>query len=211
MLSGWVQVAFERELVGDITPVTVGDAPLVLVHAGDRVRAASAVCPHRGAHLGFGGRVDGEVIVCPFHGHRIHVGHARDDRFCVPEFPAIGYGGMIFIRLGDAHENGLTAFFDRLADGHVFVPGFQLHVDARPELVIENAFDASHFAPVHGMPDEPKFSVRDDENGAFRVEGAFPLPRSTWHRVEEELADVHFVARAFSPNLVISELRGEFP
>ncbi|MEV6419914.1 Rieske 2Fe-2S domain-containing protein [Streptomyces sp. NPDC051662] len=31
------------------------------------VRVVDPYCPHLGAHLGFGGLVDGENIVCPFH------------------------------------------------------------------------------------------------------------------------------------------------
>lgn len=211
MLGGWVEAAYEHELVGELTPVYVGERPIVLVRDEERLRAVDAVCPHRGANLGFGGRLDDGAIVCPFHGHRIRLGSASGAGFSVAEHPLLGYGGMIFVLLGEPRDNGLARHLERLARDHVFVPGFTIHVHARPELVVENAFDASHFAPVHGVSDEPRFAVRPSEDGEFAVEGEMAVPRSRWHRVETETAHLRFVARAFSPNLVISELEAEFP
>ena len=49
----------------------LGDAYRVLVMArwqnGD-VRVMDAYCPHLGADIGVGGRVEGNCLVCPFHG-----------------------------------------------------------------------------------------------------------------------------------------------
>src|SRR3546814_13153829 len=71
--TGWFWVAWSHE-------VSVEDAPRPLRYFGrDLVlyRGASgrpvvldAHCPHLGAHLGYGGSVCDDDIVCPFHGWR---------------------------------------------------------------------------------------------------------------------------------------------
>lgn len=129
------------------------------------------------------------------------------------EFPLLGYGGLLFVRLSDEHENGLEAFLDDLAEDHFFVPGFAMTVKAPAPMVIENAFDESHFRPVHGVSNEPEFTIRPSEHGEFAVEGMFEVAPSPWQRSGNGEANVTapFVARAFSPHLVISELGGSHP
>jgi phenylpropionate dioxygenase-like ring-hydroxylating dioxygenase large terminal subunit len=41
------------------------------------VRLLEAYCPHLGAHLAVGGRVEGETLVCPFHGWRFDTASGR--------------------------------------------------------------------------------------------------------------------------------------
>jgi nitrite reductase/ring-hydroxylating ferredoxin subunit len=45
---------------------------LVAWHDGETYRIADAFCPHLGAHLGVGGRVDDGCLVCPFHEWTFH-------------------------------------------------------------------------------------------------------------------------------------------
>ena len=68
MYAGWYRVAFTPDATEEVSPAEIGSLPLVLVKTPDGIGAFDAVCPHRGAHLGYGGRLDGGVIVCPFHG-----------------------------------------------------------------------------------------------------------------------------------------------
>jgi nitrite reductase/ring-hydroxylating ferredoxin subunit/uncharacterized membrane protein len=49
------------------TRVNVRGAAVVLTRHDDEVRAIAATCPHRGAPLDEG-KVDGEVLTCPWHG-----------------------------------------------------------------------------------------------------------------------------------------------
>ena len=53
---------FDREMIGWRT--ASGEAVVM-----------DAYCEHLGAHLGYGGQVEGEVIQCPFHGWQV-VGRA---------------------------------------------------------------------------------------------------------------------------------------
>lgn len=69
--SGWFQVAWAGELaVGDVRPIRYFGQDLVLYRGKRGYHVLDAFCPHMGAHLGHGGMVAGDSIVCPFHGWR---------------------------------------------------------------------------------------------------------------------------------------------
>jgi phenylpropionate dioxygenase-like ring-hydroxylating dioxygenase large terminal subunit len=70
--NGWFQLAYSDELeVGDVKVLHYFGEDLVLCRTEDGVaRAFDAYCPHLGAHLGYGGRVVGNTLRCPFHAWR---------------------------------------------------------------------------------------------------------------------------------------------
>lgn len=216
MFSGWYQVTFVHELGEELTPATIGETPLVLVRTPGGIRAFDAACPHRGAHLAYGGRLAGDAIICPFHGKRIGLGSCAHGLYKVREHPVLSNGGMVFIRLGASPDYGFGAFLDELATSHLFLPGFAHEIDVRADIVIENAFDATHFLPVHKIRNEPRFTVLSDgadRQSPFTVEGIFELPHSPWQRCAPNASSlrVPFVARAFSPHVVVSSLGGTYP
>ncbi len=67
--TGWFQVAWSSDVAcGQAIPIEAFGQQLVLFRAKSGTLALMhAFCPHMGAHLGHGGVVDGETIVCPFH------------------------------------------------------------------------------------------------------------------------------------------------
>src|SRR3954471_10338253 len=96
MRYGWYQLAFERELSAELTPLRSA-LPLVALRTRKGVRVFDAVCPHRGAHLGFGGRADQDAIICPFHGYRIGIGTQCEEKaYRVREYSTLLVGGMLF-------------------------------------------------------------------------------------------------------------------
>jgi phenylpropionate dioxygenase-like ring-hydroxylating dioxygenase large terminal subunit len=212
MRGGWYLVAFESQLTGDITPIDVGATPIILVADGDRIRCFDATCPHQGANLGYGGRLDGRGIVCPFHGKRITLGSQVGIEYCVREYATLGYGGMVFVLLTEQHENGLHDLLQQLVVDHIFMPFNCTLLSAAGELVIENAFDASHFRPVHGVRNSPRLTVRRTEEGSFIAEGELHVAQSTWYRAEADAAlRIPFKACALSPHLVFSHMTGDDP
>ncbi|WKK24005.1 Rieske 2Fe-2S domain-containing protein [Streptomyces olivoreticuli] len=65
---------------GDFKPGTVttsafmdGEIVIYRTRRGT-LRVTRPYCPHLGAHLGAGGRIEGELLVCPFH----HFAYAPD-------------------------------------------------------------------------------------------------------------------------------------
>jgi 3-ketosteroid 9alpha-monooxygenase subunit A len=212
---GWQQVAFTRELEADLTPASVGGLPLVLVRRDDTVTAYDAVCPHRGANLAYGGRLDRDVIVCPFHGRRIGLGADCSKTYRVREYQTLELGGCVFVLMSDEHENGFTAFLERLAPTHVFAPGFTLSAPIAPEYVIENAFDTDHFTAVHGISRRPRMNVYPGPHGELSVEALFTAAgRRAWHARSGEDGGgeatepvvFRFFGSVFGPNIVATEL-----
>lgn len=117
--------------------------------------------------------------------------------------------GGLFVLLNPSCDTGLEAFLDDLQKSHRIVSGFSFRVKVPAEYVIENVFDADHFAPVHGLDRRPRLSVRSAENGVLCVEGDLDMARpNRWQTGEPEgdPATARFRALVFSPNLVATEL-----
>lgn len=203
---GWHQAAFAHELTGNVTPCAIADRAFVLVRrASGAVEAYDGVCPHRGAHLGYGGVLEGDVLVCPFHGHRIGLGAPARDGYCVRAYRTVSAAGAIFVLLDERFEHGFGAWIDGLLDTHVLVPGFALETSVAPEYVIENVFDAAHFQSVHSAPATPRLRVDALESGALTVTTAVGVRRANpWD--EDGEGGSRFFARVFSPTLVATEL-----
>jgi 3-ketosteroid 9alpha-monooxygenase subunit A len=205
LYKGWSQVAYAKQLTGDLTPVFVGGQALVLVRQDGQVRAFDAACPHRGANLGHGGELVGEAIVCPFHGRRIALGCNGSSRYHVREYRALTVSGCVFVLLSEQYEHGFTEYLTGLSRTHHVMPGFTLSIKVAPEYVIENIFDAEHFSTVHGLRRRPDLVQRPSTHGEMVVEGDFETPN------DDDTASVftRFHARVFSPTLAASELGDE--
>ena len=67
--NGWFRLAYSDELAaGQVLPLSLLDRELVLYRDEQGgAHAVDAYCPHLGAHLGHGGKVEGSGIRCPFH------------------------------------------------------------------------------------------------------------------------------------------------
>src|SRR5690349_11408070 len=151
MYGGWHLLAFTRDLEDDITSASIGAHRLMLVRRGEDIAAFDAVCPHRGADLAYGGRLEDGVVVCPFHGHRIRLEDGGTPGYCVRPYRTLEMGGSVFVLPTEDHERGFTDFLERFTATHYFVPGFRLQAPVPPQYVIENVFDVDHFTTVHGV------------------------------------------------------------
>jgi phenylpropionate dioxygenase-like ring-hydroxylating dioxygenase large terminal subunit len=205
MYGGWYQLAFERELQVPVTPGRIGALPLILVRGPAGLRAFDAVCPHRGAHLGFGGQIDGDAIICPFHGRRIGLGDTSACSLQVREYPTLALGGLVFALLGEGHDHGFRETLTAIDRSHFFVQGFTVTARTRPEIVIENGFDPSHFKAVHGLRGTPDLNLVHGDHGELVVEGTFVTPffQNVWNASG---GNIRFVARVFSPSVCLTSL-----
>jgi phenylpropionate dioxygenase-like ring-hydroxylating dioxygenase large terminal subunit len=70
--NGWFAVCDTDELeAGQVKPIHYLGRDLVLYRGEDgEARVFDAFCPHLGAHLGYGGAVEGNSLRCPFHAWR---------------------------------------------------------------------------------------------------------------------------------------------
>jgi phenylpropionate dioxygenase-like ring-hydroxylating dioxygenase large terminal subunit len=172
--NGWFSVGAVDDLVpGDVRPVHYLGRDLVLFRGDDaRARVFDAHCLHLGAHLGVGGRVCGDGIVCPFHGWRydgegrlVEVpGLDRTPRVSARSWPVCERNGRIFVW---HHAADAPPSFDVIGyrpDEESWTPWrsstYQVRVHVQD--LTENIIDRSHFAAVHDMasPDQDHFEVR---------------------------------------------------
>src|SRR6476660_6272033 len=68
--TGWFLVGFSDDIPpGVVQPLRYFSRDLVMWRGQEdgKLYCLDAFCGHNGAHLGYGGKVDGDCIVCPFH------------------------------------------------------------------------------------------------------------------------------------------------
>ncbi|MBK6520696.1 MAG: Rieske (2Fe-2S) protein [Polyangiaceae bacterium] len=158
--QGWYCLAYSDELArGAVLNRRLGGKELLLFRTeSGAISAMAPICPHLGAHMGHGGRVEGETLRCPFHAFRFAV-----DGTCV----ATGYGTTppkVKASTWHATENhgAVLVWFD--PDGRP--PSFEVptldmrgftHLKRRtyrlrghPQDTTENSVDFGHLAVVHG-------------------------------------------------------------
>lgn len=166
--TGWFQVAWEGEIQEKrVTSKHYFGTDYVVYRADDGVtRIAEATCPHMGANLGCGGWVEGNDLVCPFHGwqwgpdgantvipnldrpnpnRRLTQMHSR----CTN-----GIVWMWFDELGrdpwweppaDREEYGKPSHYPVWPTSTYFWSGVRL----KPQYVVENNADMEHIRYVH--------------------------------------------------------------
>lgn len=161
--DGWFAVAFASEL----RPGTVlrrrfmGEDLVVYRTRAGVVRVVEPYCPHLGAHLGHGGRVDGEQIVCPFHhfafgldGACVRTGYGtRPPAARLVQHAAREVNGAILVW---RHAGGAPPAWEVAARPTGGFPSPFQHLATivdHPQDVVENAVDIGHVGPVHGYRD----------------------------------------------------------
>jgi 3-ketosteroid 9alpha-monooxygenase subunit A len=183
--KGWYGACDSSELAaGEIKTLRLLGRDLVAVRAEDGdARVYDAHCPHLGAHLGVGGRVEDGKIHCPFHAWQFET----SDGVCsgIPYAKRIPQGAAL-TAWPTLERNGVVhIYFD--ADGKL--PEWE--VDVIPELssaefvrvatldwtvkthaheVLENVVDTAHLKYVHGSETIPEVEVTHDEPGKFFFE-----------------------------------------
>lgn len=182
--TGWFQVAWSPEIaVGDVHTMKYFSREMVAWRsASGKVSVFDAYCEHLGAHLGHGGHVEGENLVCPFHGWEWN---DQGRNVCIPyekhpnrgrrirSYPAVERNEAVWIWFD---VDGRPPYFevpdmfadfddDKTADDYyqpypaatLFRPGLAIH----PQYVMENGVDFAHFKFVHKTPFMPEFTRHD--------------------------------------------------
>lgn len=153
----WVLLDFEDRLKPAPRPraVDVHDTKLAVFRTRPRageaelpeLRVALDACPHRGASLSCGGRVEGECAVCPYHSRHIGVNH-HPDRF----FDYAVQDGLVWIdyasHLRTAEYHPPPAYPEH-SDPSLRTFGYTKHLAVNPVLMAENTLDWQHLASVH--------------------------------------------------------------
>jgi 3-ketosteroid 9alpha-monooxygenase subunit A len=163
--EGWYVVRHSEGLAaGEAVPLHYFGRDFVLFRTrSGRAYLLDAFCPHLGAHLGYGGRVAGETIQCPFHAWRLD-GSGRcvatpqgepvpDAAMQAHSWPVREEAGLVFMywhpeRKAPSWQVGSTIPFGE--EGWTDPEWVSLEINTHVQEVLENAIDIHHFAHVHG-------------------------------------------------------------
>jgi 3-ketosteroid 9alpha-monooxygenase subunit A len=167
--NGWFQVAYAQELEPrGVMPLKYFGRDLVLfrTEAGE-AKLLDAHCPHMGAHLGHGGKVEGDCIECPFHAWRfdgsgqcVTVPYASKipPRATIPAWHLREVNGLI---MAWWHAEGLPPQWEvpELAEyGHEEWTPYELRswkIRTHNQEMAENSCDSAHFLYLHGTQEMP--------------------------------------------------------
>ena len=160
--KGWFVVALSADIPpGEVVRMFYFGRELVAYRgASGRAYVMGAYCPHLGAHLGHGGKIEGETIRCPFHGWRFEGEGGR----CA-EIP---YADKIppkarLETLPVREQDGVVHVFHDPAGGppwdlpkldeEGWTEGRVIHwrgLKTHAQEIFENTVDIPHLGPIHG-------------------------------------------------------------
>ncbi|MEU1778500.1 MULTISPECIES: aromatic ring-hydroxylating oxygenase subunit alpha [Streptomyces] len=157
--TGWFCVGFSKEWrTGQVRAVPFMGSDIVVYRTRrGRLKVTRPYCPHLGAHLGAGGRIDGELLVCPFHGFSFDT-----DGSCVRT--PYGTPPKVSLDLLPVREKHGIVWVWHSADGMSptwQVPDFpetarpsafrMTELAGHPQEVVENLVDYRHAVEIHGL------------------------------------------------------------
>ena len=191
----WYFAAYSDEIaVGEVRPLRWLARDLVVWRGTDgAVHVMDAYCPHMGAHLGYGGRVDGCNLVCPFHwweydgeGRNVRIPYADqpNGKARVGSYPTIDRNGLIMFWY---HPTGEPPLWDIPELDEATDPGWSAYLRAEWDVrcpwqeMAENGPDYIHLRTVHGAADVPEVEslTYDGYLSRLRSKVNFSTPRGS--------------------------------
>jgi nitrite reductase/ring-hydroxylating ferredoxin subunit len=180
---GWFSLGRTDELPDEaVAPLEAFDADLVLWRDGEDLNLADAWCPHLGAHLGHGGRVDDGCLVCPFHewsfdaeGANVDIPYAdRPNRKArLRTYPTMVRNRHLLAWYHpDPTVEPLWDVPEALPEQPVECLRMERRINTAWQELAENSVDMSHFRSVHGLN-------RVADIGELFVDGPYRRVRST--------------------------------
>ncbi|HZS37636.1 MAG TPA: Rieske 2Fe-2S domain-containing protein [Polyangia bacterium] len=168
--NGWFQVAYSDELApGAVMPLSYFGRELVAFRGADgQASVLDAFCPHLGAHLGYGGKVQGDAIVCPFHAWKFdacggctEVPYAKKipPKAKLRAWPVREVNGLILVwhHAEDAPPQWeIPALAEVGSDEWTPYERRRWKVKTRNQEMAENAVDSAHFHFLHGTMNQPE-------------------------------------------------------
>ena len=171
MPYAWYPISASTDLaVGDVRPIRRLARDLVVWRGDDgAAHVMDAYCPHLGANLGLGGRVDGCNLVCPYHwwewdgdGRNVAIPYSErvNAKARVRSYPVIERNGYVLFWYHPDPEQGplwdvpqLDEYFtDEWTD---FIPA-EWEVRCPWQELAENGPDYVHLRTVHGAATVPE-------------------------------------------------------
>ena len=214
---GWFCVGVSDEVTTTPRPMYYFDRHLVAWRdEGGDPHVMDAFCPHLGAHLGHGGRVDGCTLVCPFHGwafdldgHNTNVPYSDriNKRARIRAYPTVDANGVTFVWFhpDETVEPSwdvprVPAFTDEAGWSDDMRASFDLETTCQE--ITEQTVDSAHFRYVHDTATVPVLESYETSfpEAVMHSSQKFPTPRG----VAEGRIDTHM----YGPGLVVVSFSG---
>lgn len=158
--KGWFVVALSEDLEpGTIKSLRYFGRDLIAYRGeSGQPHVVDAYCPHLGAHFGYGGKIIGETIRCPFHGWRFD---GEGQCVEVPYSDRIPPKAKLDAWPVREQDGAIYLFYDPQGgepwplpamDNTGWTPGKSVHwkgLTTHPQEVFENTVDTAHIGPVH--------------------------------------------------------------
>ncbi len=190
--NGWFAVAYGDEVeIGPVSPIEYFGQDLVVYRGEDGIaRVMEAHCPHLGAHMGYGGKVEGDGIRCPFHAWRFGPdGKCSDIPYSkkipaaakVTALPTCESNGLIYLwhhAEGKSPEAPVPSFEEYGSDEWGDYTRARWRVKSRMYDMGENPVDSQHFKYFHGGVSPEFKQVAKKDSGTRNVADLdMPTPR----------------------------------
>lgn len=216
--KGWYLACWSADLgPKEVKPIRAFARDFVLYRGEDGAPVMlDAHCPHLGAHLGHGGKVVGNEIVCPFHawqfgpsGRCTKVPYATriPPRAEVGSYVVREHSGMILVFHspdGSAPDYEVPTITELGDPAYTHLERAELEIATQAREVIENVADKAHFLPVH--------NTRVDDFEVI-IDGPRATQRSVGkgRNLKGEKIDVLSVATYHGPAVQFTHLAWAYP
>jgi len=186
--TGWFQVAWSDDIgTGEVKALHYFGRDLAVWRGeSGRLYASDAHCLHLGAHLGIGGEVEGENVVCPWHAWRWS-GEGRNtfipdsvqsckEKLRLEVFAIEERYGIVLVWHDVAKRPPLweVPVLDELEgdEWYPITPEMRVvhRLKVHPQLVLENGADPIHVKYVHGAGEVPDIQTYEFDGPKFRAD-----------------------------------------
>jgi len=184
--TGWYQVAWGDEITDTPKPLRYFETPLVAFRGeSGRAQVFNAMCPHMGAHLGWGGTVVGDGIECPYHGWQFDaegknclIPYAeRPNRTKIRKWHVEEVGSLVLVWFDQKDRAPLFPPVEvpEFADTENFLAPAETrknyeNVFLKPQFITENLVDAAHQKFVHRAAEIPEIYRCEADGPTFHVD-----------------------------------------
>ncbi|BBX17129.1 Rieske 2Fe-2S domain-containing protein [Mycolicibacterium duvalii] len=191
--TGWFQVGWSDAFArGQVVAETYFGQDLVLyrtdpddANAAGRIVALDAYCPHMGAHLAYGGSVEGDCLRCPYHGWswddagrnaEIPYGERGSVNASTRSWPVREVSGIVFLwHAADGSAPSWDPPRMPEADAADFYRPYPwathrepMHM--HPQFAAENFPDLAHMRYVHRWAEIPEISLWQEDGPVLQVD-----------------------------------------
>jgi 3-ketosteroid 9alpha-monooxygenase subunit A len=201
--TGWFQIGWSAEFpAGTAHPLRYFSQDLVAFRSESGVLSVlDAHCRHLGAHLGHPGKVNGDCVVCPYHGwewdgqgtNQLVPYQDQPTKARIRSWAVAERNGIVWLwhdPTGGAPRPEITYpdvfgdFKHLVAEESDYYPCFpeaivsKLNEAIHPQLVLENSADCTHFKYAHSAAEFPRLESFNADTPQWEARLAFLSPKT---------------------------------